>query len=378
MNEDLKNIENKIKKIKIDDVEKILEDEEIKKTLDNLFKGKKIVVTSEIAKMTNNANVILVIETYLHNNDIELMDDGLNQGTLSTQINDYLRSIKEYNIFTKEEEKEIFEEYTKTKDIKIRNYIMEHNLRLVAGIASHYKIPGMDIMDLIQYGNIGLETAVERFDVTKGFKFSTYATWWINQAILRETNDTRELIRKPVHLNETISKLQKFQKEYQMTHAKELKYTEENIEKLAKEFKTTKETIQEAIKAISTTTSSLDVAIGEKEDSTISELIEDENVHVEDGIVNDIIKSTIDEALENSKLTEREIDIIKRRYGFDNYNEQTLEEIGKHYNLTRERIRQILEKALKKLKRNKIFKHLGTAVFNEDEEVLRKRKVITK
>lgn len=295
----------------------------------------------------------------------ELMDeeedtpeDVLNSGQYFDDISDdsvrlHLREIGKIPLLSADEELALAQRVV-AGDKRAKDKMAEANMRLVVSIAKRYSGRGLDFLDLIQEGHTGLLRAVEKFDPEKGFKFSTYATWWIRQAITRAIADQARTIRIPVHMVETINKLLRTQR--RMTQ--ELN-REPTIEELAKELEMEPEKVEYVIK-IKQDISSLDAGVGrdgEDEDSVLGDFIEDEDSATpEESASNQLLKEQVQGVL--SALSEREQKIIKMRFGLENGKSHTLEEVGQEFAVTRERIRQIEAKALAKLRKHKDAKKL--------------------
>ena len=287
----------------------------------------------------------------------ELDEAALNSQYLDDVSDDsvrlYLREIGKIPLLTGDEELELAQK-VKEGDKRATDKMAEANMRLVVSIAKRYSGRGLDFLDLIQEGNTGLLRAVEKFDPDKGFKFSTYATWWIRQAITRAIADQARVIRIPVHMVETINKLLRTQR--RMTQ--ELN-REPTMDELAKELDMEPSKIEYVMK-IKQDIHSLDAGVGrdgEEEDSVLGDFIEDEDSTTpEESASNQLLKEQVQAIL--SSLSDREQKIVKMRFGLDNGKSHTLEEVGQEFAVTRERIRQIEAKALAKLRKHKDAKKL--------------------
>ena len=264
----------------------------------------------------------------------------------NVSINDpvrmYLKEIGKISLLSLTEELDLSKRAAKGDELA-KNILAEANLRLVVSIAKRYVGRNLSFLDLIQEGNIGLMKAVDKFDASKGFKFSTYATWWIRQAITRAIADQAKTIRVPVHMVETINKLKRIQRQMTLELNKE-----PSEEELAEKMGITVEKIREIFK-ISQDPLSLETPIGEEEDSHLGDFIKDEsNMSPEEYAINEVLKDDISLVLKT--LTEREEEVLKLRFGLVDGTSRTLEEVGNIFNVTRERIRQIEAKALRKLR----------------------------
>ncbi len=283
-------------------------------------------------------------DTYNMYSSDEFDDNSLGS---NVKINDpvkmYLKEIGTVELLTHDEEIELAKRILEG-DEEAKKRLAAANLRLVVSIAKRYVGRGMLFLDLIQEGNMGLIKAVEKFDYTKGFKFSTYATWWIRQAITRAIADQARTIRIPVHMVETINKLTRIQRQLIQELGREPS-AEEIAEKMDG---MTPEKVRE-IQKISLEPVSLETPIGEEDDSHLGDFIEDEGaMSPDDYAANELLKDELNEVL--LELTDREEKVLRLRFGLDDGRTRTLEEVGKEFNVTRERIRQIEAKALRKLK----------------------------
>jgi RNA polymerase sigma factor, sigma-70 family len=301
----------------------------------------------EVFKVNVEADVddeiILEMENEEEEHDIESIDLSVPDGiSIEDPVRMYLKEIGKVQLLTAEEEVELAKRM-ENGDEEAKKRLAEANLRLVVSIAKRYVGRGMLFLDLIQEGNLGLIKAVEKFDYTKGYKFSTYATWWIRQAITRAIADQARTIRIPVHMVETINKLIRVQRQLLQELGRE-PYPEE----IAKEMNLPVERVRE-IQKISQEPVSLETPIGEEEDSHLGDFIQDENVPVPaDAAAFTLLKEQLDEVL--MTLTEREQKVLRLRFGLDDGRQRTLEEVGTVFDVTRERIRQIEAKALRKLR----------------------------
>lgn len=285
-------------------------------------------------------------------------EETLNSGQYFDDASDdsvrlYLREIGKIPLLNSEDELSLAQKVV-AGDKKAKDKMAEANMRLVVSIAKRYSGRGLDFLDLIQEGNTGLLRAVEKFDPDKGFKFSTYATWWIRQAITRAIADQARTIRIPVHMVETINKLLRTQR--RMTQ--ELN-REPTIDELAKELEMEPAKIEYVIK-IKQDITSLDAGVGrdgEDEDSVLGDFVEDgESTTPEESATSQLLREQVQSIL--SSLSDREQKIIKMRFGLENGKSHTLEEVGREFAVTRERIRQIEAKALAKLRKHKDAKKL--------------------
>ena len=278
-------------------------------------------------------------------------DDGLDliediSGNKDVKINDpvrmYLKEIGRINLLTSDEEYE-YALLAEEGNEEAKRILAESNLRLVVSIAKRYVGRGMSFLDLIQEGNIGLMKAVDKFDPSKGYKFSTYATWWIRQAITRAIADQARTIRIPVHMVETINKLARIQR--QLTQELNREPTEQE---LASKMDMSPDKIREVLK-ISQEPVSLETPIGEEDDSHLGDFVPDERMlSPEEYATKELLKEELESVL--LTLTEREEKVLKLRFGLDDGHCRTLEEVGQIFGVTRERIRQIEAKALRKMR----------------------------
>ena len=284
--------------------------------------------------------------------DVEHIDLSVPEGIgVDDPVRMYLKEIGKVPLLSPDEEIELAKKI-ELGDEEAKKKLAESNLRLVVSIAKRYAGRGMQLLDLIQEGNLGLIKAVEKFDYRKGYKFSTYATWWIRQAITRAIADQARTIRIPVHMVETINRLVRTQRQLVQKLGREA-----TPEELAKELDMPVDRVRDIMK-ISQDPVSLETPIGEEEDSHLGDFIQDNNVEVPaDAATYTLLHEQLMDVL--STLTEREQKVLRLRFGLDDGRPRTLEEVGRQFNVTRERIRQIEAKALRKLRhpsRSKILK----------------------
>ena len=272
----------------------------------------------------------------------EVMVNENSNAAIVNSVKVYLKGISKYTLLTKEEEVELAKAAAKGNQAA-KEKLINHNLRLVVSIAKRYMGHGLPLLDLIQEGNLGLMKAVERYDVSKGFKFSTYATYWIKQAISRGLADQARNIRIPVHMITFMSEIRKFEHDFQQAHNKKPKEAE-----VAAALKVDIKKVKEAYSWMNDTTS-LDIVVGDDEDVTIESFIEDESAPTAFTSIEDSDRNAAIQNILNT-LNEREKVVIMRRFGIGASRAETLDEIGKDFGLSKERIRQIEATALRKLR----------------------------
>ena len=303
----------------------------------------KVDITPEqldfVYKALKDASIQVVDES---ERDRELFEQALSDVGLDDPVKMYLKDIGQVPLLTTDEELELAQKMSEGQEAA-KKRLSEANLRLVVSIAKRYVGRGMLFLDLIQEGNLGLMKAVEKFDYQKGFKFSTYATWWIRQSITRAIADQARTIRIPVHIVETINRLVREQRILLQELGRE-----PTLEELAERMGVSIERVSE-IQKIAQDPVSLETPIGEEEDSHLGDFIEDDKTPTaSDSVASTMLKEQIARVLDT--LTPREEKVLRLRYGIDDGRPRTLEEVGKEFNVTRERIRQIEAKALRKLR----------------------------
>ena len=313
--------------------------------LEYLEKQKIDIVNAEVG-VDNAEDLILDNDDIIldDEDEVEIIDDVDVLEGVSTEdpVRMYLKEIGNVPLLTTEQEVELAKR-VEAGDEEAKKQLTEANLRLVVSIAKKYVGRGMPFLDLIQEGNMGLMKAVDKFDYTKGYKFSTYATWWIRQAITRGIADTGRTIRVPVHMVETINKTLRMTR----TLLQELG-REPTPEEVAERLNVSVSRVREVLK-ISRDPVSLDTPIGEEDDSHLGDFIEDDSaLSPADSAAFSMLRAELASALES--LTDRERQVVKLRFGLEDGRARTLEEVGKEFNVTRERIRQIEAKALRKLR----------------------------
>lgn len=317
-----------------------IESEDIENFYDEVEKYRIEVIDDETKFDTEEPDAEMLIEEELHPEEIDMsIPEGIN---IDDPVKMYLKEIGKVPLLTPEEEVELAKRMG-DGDLEAKQKLAEANLRLVVSIAKRYVGRGMLFLDLIQEGNLGLIKAVEKFDYSKGYKFSTYATWWIRQAITRAIADQARTIRIPVHMVETINKLIRVSRQLLQEHGRDPQPDEIALEMVISEDK-----VREIIK-IAQEPVSLETPIGEEEDSHLGDFIPDDDVPAPDeAAAFTLLKEQLIEVLDT--LTPREEKVLRLRFGLDDGRARTLEEVGKEFNVTRERIRQIEAKALRKLR----------------------------
>ncbi|MCQ2748869.1 MAG: RNA polymerase sigma factor RpoD [Clostridia bacterium] len=348
------------------DVEAASSTVDVEKVVADLIKigkkhGNKVTYDEVMNKVGNIDDVDLIAEVYkrLDKEKIEVKEVEIEEITekdlegdsfdglkIDDPVRLYLKEIGKIPLLKPDVEARISLQMAssdKEEAAKARKILVESNLRLVVSIAKKYGGRGMLFLDLIQEGNLGLIKAVEKFDYKKGYKFSTYATWWIRQAITRSIADQARTIRIPVHMVETINKLVRAQRKLLQELGREPK-----PEEIAKELDMQVSRVNEIMK-ISQDPVSLETPIGEEEDSHLGDFLPDKNIPLPaNAAAYTMLREQLNEVLDT--LTEREAKVLRLRFGLDDGKSRTLEEVGKQFNVTRERIRQIEAKALRKLK----------------------------
>ena len=325
------------------------------KKIANNYKNKTLTI-SEFEKLTDKLTLqpdeLSLVYEILREKGIEIEEDAEDDikgivfdnidATTDDSVKMYLKDIGHVPLLKPDEELELAKRMSEG-DQAAKNRLSEANLRLVVSIAKRYVGRGMQFLDLIQEGNLGLMKAVEKFDHTKGFKFSTYATWWIKQSITRAIADQARTIRIPVHMVETINKTGRVARQLLQTLGRE-----PTTKEIADKMGITEEKVTE-IQKIAQDPVSLEKPIGEEEDSHLGDFIEDNtSASPAEKAETKMLKEHLLEVL--SSLTPRENEVIRKRYGLDDARPKTLEEVGREFNVTRERIRQIEAKALRKLR----------------------------
>ncbi len=292
-------------------------------------------IENEVEQFSNSENMQRILEQ---------------EGLVDDPVRLYLREIGRVPLLTSEREHELAERMA-AGDVEAKKALVEANLRLVVSIAKRYVGRGMFFLDLIQEGNLGLMKAVDKFDYTKGYKFSTYATWWIRQAITRAIADQARTIRIPVHMVETIHKVSRYSRQMLQELGREA-----TAEEIGEKMGMSADKVREIMK-IAQDPVSLETPIGEEEDSHLGDFIQDEDTPAPaDAASQTILREVIERELHT--LTPREEHVIKLRFGLYDGRTRTLEEVGKEFNITRERIRQIEAKALRKLRHPSRARHL--------------------
>ena len=354
--------------------------------IDSCFKDQNSIKQSDLVELTNNELLREIIETYfiekeqteIFSDEEEAVDNyDSKEKLVADPVTQYLKEIGKIPLLTPEEEISLYLELEnlsnkteltdeqKKEEERIKKHIIEANLRLVVSIAKRYVGRNMEFLDLIQEGNIGLAKAAEKYDVSKGFKFSTYATWWIRQSITRALADKGRIIRIPVHMTETTKKWEKLDKEIQQERGTYISDYREVAKRYYKNCNLTEEKLEEKAKEIERIMNvrnypvSFDTPIGEDKDSHLSDFLPDEELeNPQDYADNEMLKVIINELL-SEKLTPREKTVLEYRYGLNGKERLTLEEVGKIFDVTRERIRQIEVKSIKKLRKPNSIKKLN-------------------
>ena len=344
-------------KLSSDDLEEVVEEMDFDiESLDKLYdtlENNGITLPGELSN-TELTEIESEVESFGSGETMEriLEQEGL---AIDDPVRMYLKEIGRVPLLTAERERDLAEIMTNSEDeqkkMMAKNELVEANLRLVVSIAKRYVGKGMFFLDLIQEGNLGLMKAVDKFDYSKGYKFSTYATWWIRQAITRAIADQARTIRIPVHMVETIHKVSRYSRQMLQELGREA-----TADEIGEKMGMSPEKVREIMK-IAQDPVSLETPIGEEEDSHLGDFIPDEDTPApSDAAASTILREVIEKELHT--LTPREEHVIKLRFGLYDGRTRTLEEVGKEFDITRERIRQIEAKALRKLRHPSRARHL--------------------
>ena len=319
----------------IDSLDKLYESLEDGVPMPELSGTEMSEIENEVEQFGNSENMQRILEQ---------------EGLVDDPVRLYLKEIGRVPLLTSEREHELAERMA-AGDVEAKKALVEANLRLVVSIAKRYVGRGMFFLDLIQEGNLGLMKAVDKFDYTNGYKFSTYATWWIRQAITRAIADQARTIRIPVHMVETIHKVSRYSRQLLQEYGREA-----TAEEIGEKMGMSADKVREIMK-IAQDPVSLETPIGEEEDSHLGDFIQDEDTPAPaDAASQTILREVIERELHT--LTPREEHVIKLRFGLYDGRTRTLEEVGQEFNITRERIRQIEAKALRKLRHPSRARHL--------------------
>lgn len=308
-----------------------------------------IIKEEELSNEVVAEQVLDVVESEIESPENGFSDDDSDLDTSESDLNldsvrKYLKEIGRFPLLTQEKEIELAKIISENGEgaARARQEMIESNLRLVVNIAKRYSNRGLQLLDVIQYGNLGLIKAVEKFDYTLGYKFSTYATWWIKQAIIRSIADYSKEIRVPVHMYENINKMNNARR----TLLSELGRIPTDAE-VAQYMGVSEDKVMDYVRYAQDTVS-LEAPVGEEEDSKLADFVVSDEESLESIAERNQLRETLTEIL--TTLPEREAEVLKLRFGFDDDRPRTLEEVGEHFGVTRERIRQIEAKALTRLK----------------------------
>ena len=343
-------------KIKADDAMKIINHPKVSTELSNFFKSENITSIKQIESFGFSEPMTSLLEIYLNENSTsfnydDIIDSNVKYNMIS--LTQYFNEITKTKLFTKEEEIEMFTKYknaTGDEKKEIRDEIAAANLRLVISVARKYEGRGVELSDLIQEGNIGLLIAIDKFDISKGFKFSTYAMWWIKQHISRSLSEQASAIRLPSYSFQALSKIKAIMAKYYVDTGTQMVLNNENKEYLREQANISMEILDSILLVQNIVSLDQPINREEESDGTLMDTIADQSFNAEDLALSSTLRKEVRDALNDSDLTDLEKDVLNMRFGIDTGISMTLKEVAKKIEKSGERVRQIEAKAIRKLR----------------------------